>query len=63
MPSAPYDLTVADAAELLRVHPDTIRRWAEAGDLHSWRTPGGQRRFRRSDVMALLPAEPSGAAS
>jgi excisionase family DNA binding protein len=53
----PYDLSVADAAELLGVHADTIRRWAKTGQLHSWRTPGKQRRFRKADVLALLPPD------
>jgi excisionase family DNA binding protein len=58
----PYDLTVSDVADLLQVHPDTVRRWAAAGALASWRTPGGQRRFRRADVDALLAPEGSDAA-
>lgn len=62
MAQEPYDLTVSDVAELLQVHPDTVRRWAGAGALASWRTPGGQRRFRRSDVDALLAPEGSDAA-
>ena len=57
MQTDPYDLTVADAAALLKVHPDTIRRWADTGDLHSWLTPGKQRRFRKADILALLPAD------
>lgn len=60
MPVEPYDLTVGDVASLLHVHADTVRRWAHDGKLRSWLTPGGQRRFRRSDVEALLspPVEP-----
>jgi excisionase family DNA binding protein len=33
------------------VHPATVRNWADKGDLPSRRTPGGHRRFRRSDLM------------
>ncbi len=62
MPDVPndqqYDLTVGEVADLLHVHPDTVRRWSTLGRLHSWTTPGGQRRYRRSDVEALLPDEP-----
>lgn len=59
-----YELTVGDVAEMLHVHPDTIRRWSAQGAIKSWTTPGGQRRFRRSDIEALLaPVEPSEAAS
>jgi excisionase family DNA binding protein len=33
-------LTVAEAAELLRVHPRTIRRWIRAGKLRAQTIPG-----------------------
>jgi excisionase family DNA binding protein len=39
------------AAEILGVHPATVRNWADKGELASRRTPGGHRRFRRSDLM------------
>jgi excisionase family DNA binding protein len=58
------NLTTGKAAKLVGVHEDTIVRWANEGRLPSWRTPGGHRRFRRSDVLALLTAdEPDRAAS
>lgn len=44
------DLTTTEAAALLRVHPDTVRGWAEEGRIKHWVTPGGQLRFRRSDI-------------
>lgn len=47
-------LTVSEAAGLLQVSDGTVRRWANKGSLVSVRTPGNQRRFRRSDVEALL---------
>lgn len=57
-----YDLNPVDAAELLGVHRDTVTRWADEGKLPCWVTPGGHRRFRRSDVEALLaPPEPESA--
>ena len=37
--------TVSQAAELLGVSADTIRRWVDGGDLPATRTPGGQRRL------------------
>ena len=46
-------LTVANAAELFGVSVETIRRWADAGRLPSFRTLGGRRRFRWADVRAL----------
>jgi molybdopterin-binding protein len=37
--------TVGQAAELLGVSPDTVRRWADRGDLKVSRTSGGRRRL------------------
>ncbi len=39
------------AADILGVHPATVRNWADKGELPSRRTPGGHRRFRRSDLL------------
>ncbi len=48
-------LTVAQAATLLGVHPNTIRSWTDGGRLTAYRiNPRGDRRFRRSDVVRLL---------
>jgi excisionase family DNA binding protein len=47
-------ISTGEAARLLGVSPQTVRRWADLGDLPSVRTPGGQRRFHRSTVNALL---------
>jgi excisionase family DNA binding protein len=41
-------------AALFRVDPKTVTRWAAAGRIGSIRTPGGHRRFRESEVRALL---------
>lgn len=43
-------VTVQDVATVFGVHPTTVRRWADAGLLKSFRTPGNQRRFWLSDV-------------
>jgi excisionase family DNA binding protein len=43
-------LTLSQAAEILGVHPSTIRVWADQGYLPTQRTQGGHRRFRRSDL-------------
>jgi excisionase family DNA binding protein len=48
-------LTPAEVAALVFVDPKTVSRWASAGKIASTRTPGGHRRFRHSDVEALLP--------
>lgn len=39
------------AAEILGVHPATVRNWADKGELSSRRTPGGHRRFRLADLQ------------
>lgn len=43
-------LTLSEAAELLNVHPTTLRRWANSGDLPALVTPGGHRRFAATDL-------------
>lgn len=48
-----YVLTISEAAQRLGVSTRTIRRWAKAGHLSHARTPGGQFRFRLSDVDAV----------
>jgi excisionase family DNA binding protein len=47
-------LTPAEVAALFRVDPKTVTRWAKAGKLSSIRTLGGHRRYRESEVRALL---------
>lgn len=51
-------LTPGEVASLFRVDPKTVTRWAAAGRMSSIRTPGGHRRFRESEVRALLAGEP-----
>jgi len=53
-------LTPGEVAALFRVDPKTVTRWAAAGRIGSIRTPGGHRRFRESEVRALLNGEESG---
>jgi excisionase family DNA binding protein len=52
-------LTPGEVAALFRVDPKTVTRWAAAGRISSIRTPGGHRRFRESEVRALLDGEPA----
>ncbi len=47
-------LTPAEVAALFRVDPKTVTRWAISGKLTSLRTLGGHRRYRASEVHALL---------
>lgn len=43
-------LTTRQVAELLAVSEATVKRWADAGTLLCFRTPGGHRKFRNADI-------------
>lgn len=48
-------LTPSEAAQLLGLHVNTVRRWNNKGILKSYRiTPRGDRRFRRQDIDGFL---------
>ena len=47
-------LTPSQVAQLFGVNPKTVTRWADTGRLDYIRTPGGHRRFRRTEITALL---------
>lgn len=47
-------LELSEAAHLLGVHFTTLRRWANDGQVPCYRTPGGQRRFKESELQAFL---------
>jgi len=59
-PETEHLLTPAEVAALFRVDPKTVTRWAKAGKLTSIRTLGGHRRYRSSEVHALLDANAPG---
>ena len=50
---SPEYVTVSVAARMLECHIETVRRWADAGAIHNWRTPGNQRRLLLADVQRL----------
>lgn len=50
-------LSLREAAELLGIHPATVRLWADRSEIPSRRTSGGHRRFRRSDIESRLRQE------
>ena len=56
--------TLGQAAAFLGAAQSTVRKWADAGRLHAFYTPGGHRRFRREDLEAFLagPRTPPGSA-
>lgn len=47
-------LTLRAASELLGVSESTVRRWADAGDVRSYRTGGGHRRILEEDLRRLV---------
>lgn len=47
-------LTPAEVAAKFKVDPKTVTRWAKNGKLSSIRTLGGHRRYKASEVEALL---------
>lgn len=49
-------LTLGQASQTLGVTANTLRRWADRGQVPSFTTPGGHRRFLASAVQALVPA-------
>ena len=48
---------LSEASQLLGVSSATLRRWSDAGRLRVFTTPGGHRRFSRSALERLLPAD------
>jgi excisionase family DNA binding protein len=43
-------LNLSEVADMLGVHPSTVRSWSDRGHLPAHRTQGGHRRFQRSEV-------------
>jgi excisionase family DNA binding protein len=51
---SPRWLTLGQACRLLNVDESTLRRWADAGQVRTFRTPGGHRRFAEADVREIV---------
>lgn len=47
-------LTLKEASEFLGVHFTTLRAWADRGEIRTFRTPGGHRRFTLTDLRRFL---------
>src|SRR5437879_1690293 len=54
-------LTLGQAAKYLGVAQSTIRKWSDVGRVPAFYTPGGHRRYRRSDLDAFLERSGPGA--
>ena len=51
----PRMLTTTEVAYLLRLHPNTVRHWANRGLLHAYRLgPRRDRRFERGEVESFM---------
>jgi excisionase family DNA binding protein len=50
-------LSLSEVAEVLGVHPSTVRSWADNGRLPVHRTAGGHRRFRRAEVDLCMQSQ------
>lgn len=46
-------IPIGEAARILGVTTTTLRRWTDQGQVAAYRTPGGQRRYLRSEIEAL----------
>lgn len=51
-------ITAADAAEIARVKPGTIRKWFDSGKLPYVRLPSGRKRTSREAVLRAINPEP-----
>ena len=49
-------LGLGEASRLLGVNESTLRRWADAGLVQTFRTPGGHRRFAAADLRRIIDA-------
>jgi excisionase family DNA binding protein len=49
-------LTSSDVGDLLQVNPSSVKKWIDGGLLAAFRTPGGHRRIRASDLIEFLDA-------
>ncbi|MFC1576074.1 helix-turn-helix domain-containing protein [Candidatus Omnitrophota bacterium] len=47
-------LSISEAAEYLGVFSLTLRNWEKKGFLSSFRTPGGHRRFKKSELDKII---------
>ena len=60
----PEWLTLGQAAKYLGVAQSTMRKWSDLGRVSAFYTPGGHRRYRRSDLDQFLDRSgPTSAAS
>ena len=47
-------LTSYQVGSLLQVNPSSVNKWVKDGRIPAFRTPGGHRRIRAADLVAIL---------
>ena len=48
-------ITLSEACQILKVHPNTLRKWDKKGILKAVRFgQRGDRRYRKEDIMGLI---------
>ncbi len=53
--SLPGLLTITEVSEILKVHPNTLRKWDKKGILKAVRFGlRGDRRYRKEDILDLV---------
>jgi len=50
-------ISIGEAAELFGVHIDTVRNWEKRGLLKPIKTPGGHRRYDKSQIQEIISKE------
>lgn len=50
-------LTLSDVAQMLGIHPSTVRNWSDRGELPVHRTQGGHRRYLRREIELWLETQ------
>jgi len=53
---SPDWISIGRACQMLGVNPATLRQWTTTGKVRVYRTPGGHRRYSRSEIAALSQA-------
>ncbi len=52
-------MKTSEVAEFFRVDPGTVKRWSRTGKfdgIRTFETPGGHKRFNRSDIIKVVEA-------
>ena len=50
-------MSLSEAANLLGIHPSTVRNWSDQGTLPVHRTKGGHRRYRKSEIDLWMQSQ------